>query len=213
MKSKLLLSLFIFCFSFSSAYAYDLPFIDFPNRTLGIIAPGINSIPAEYGFFQRMIGNTEANLLSLPTLGKVKIESRTSGINNYNLLTLNLSETGIRNDGVYVFDNQNNIIGYCLLEPLDIYFYQDASVILNIKSLTPNSNYLQVEIIIPANMTLKFYERDAGNFIERYAIVISKNRAILLQDSFYPKNLEENMKPYIVRAINYNLNYYDKLDN
>jgi hypothetical protein len=120
--------------------------------------------------------------------------------------------------GIYILNKNNYSIGYCLLDPmigrkknrktgiLEQSFFQNDPVINQIKSLNINSAYLQNSINMPSNSTVTNYEKSHDSFIERYIIGSTSNYDILFLDGFYPKELEENLKPYILESINYNIN-------
>ena len=63
--------------------------------------------------------------------------------------------------------------------------------------LNKSTNFLNNEIVNPK---LEFYEKDHGDYIERYAI--SDN--FFEMRAFYPKELEKNLKNRIKKVLNYN---------
>ena len=116
-----------------------------------------------------------------------------------------------KNRAIYLLEH-NNSIGYCLLDYIhfkrgDDDNFENEPVILQIKALPINPTYLQNELTIPAGATLRFYEAPHDTLIERYAILTTpsgQDSGIML-DAFYPKELEETFKPYIIEALNINM--------
>lgn len=101
--------------------------------------------------------------------------------------------------GIYILDENDRCIGYCFFDQQYIYYRRNEPEILAIKTLTKNNNYLKDELVTPSNM-INFYEKDHGDFIERYAI----NDNNFYMEAFYPKVLENNIKSRITNMLNFN---------
>lgn len=85
-------------------------------------------------------------------------------------------------------------------------------VIKNIKSLPKNNTYLKNELNIYPKIRVTFYEKQNGDYIERYTILKTPERKVLMEDSFYPKALENEIKPYVIRALNNDMTWYHNAD-
>ena len=110
--------------------------------------------------------------------------------------------------------NGDRSIGYCLFDYMDFgKRFQNDPVILQIKNLAKNQNYLQGEFVIPENSTLTIYEAPHTDYIERYAIfeMVEGEKALML-DAFYPKDLEETLKPYVLLALNQNMKEFARYE-
>ncbi|MFN4149976.1 MAG: hypothetical protein ACK4IX_03450, partial [Candidatus Sericytochromatia bacterium] len=103
----------------------------------------------------------------------------------------------VKYKGIYILDENNICIGYCLMEKAYFGHQKDATEISQMRSLKKSTNFLKNKIVNPK---LEFYEKDHGNYIERYAI----SDDFFEMQSFYPKELEKNLETRIKKVLNYN---------
>ena len=108
---------------------------------------------------------------------------------------------------------QGRIVGYALIDPMGMdYRLQNYPSVKQMNALPINHTYLKNELKSSPEFTIHFHEKNHGQFVERYGIFEflgqDKTKPInqmLLLDSFYPKELEQILKPHIIKAINFNL--------
>lgn len=129
---------------------------------------------------------------------------------NYDLSKFNDENKGyVKYKGIYILDENNICIGYCLMEKTYFGHQKDAIEIYKMRSLKKSNNFLKNKIVNPK---LDFYEKDHGNYIERYAI----SDDFFEMQSFYPKELEKNLETRIKKVLNYNYIHgvdYEKISN
>lgn len=121
----------------------------------------------------------------------------------------NYKKNYVKYKGIYILDENNMCIGYCLIEKAYFGHQKNAIEISQIKNLNKNNNFLKNKIINPR---LNFYEKDHGNYIERYAI----SDDFFEMQAFYPKELEKNLENRIKKVLNYNYIHgvdYQKINN
>lgn len=168
-------------------------------------------------WFNRELGKSEVEITNKfikPNLQREKIfyDKLTKNIDTQ-LKALFINNKGGLQKGIYLLDkNTDKTVGYNLLEQFNI----NNNLLNTIKTLTLNSLYLQNEIIQKENITVKFYEKihNESNYIERYAITTDKwGSNELVMDAFYPNNMEEYFKPYIISNINTVLDIWNKYWN
>jgi hypothetical protein len=112
------------------------------------------------------------------------------------------------------FLNSDTTIGYSLLEFIELpkNVHNDL-IVKSIKSLKEDFNYLKNDLKMFKGLEVKFYFNETNNFVERYAFLKISNQKlgnILLMESFYPKNLESQIKPYIIESLNKELASFNK---
>jgi hypothetical protein len=115
--------------------------------------------------------------------------------------------------GKYVFGSKKTVTGYCLLINMDLHDFMDDIFVRSILALPETPGYLAAQIVNPApdRITLRFYAKDHGDHIERYAIAsyyrvdYGAMMHDLVLDAYYPKVLESNFQPDMSQAINLSL--------
>ncbi len=236
-KSFIFVVLFAILYSPVKSFAFPNPSIQF-NRIVGegnvpftITGENFNIPAGDEGYFKRLIGIKKADIeqknQSLTKLIPKNLKGKMTGITD-NLKYITFSDSGIfplvengniilnpmiYKEGIYSLNEDNLTTGYCLLEPLVITTFMNASVFQQITSLPANSHYLQGKLTIPVGTTLNIYEKENGSYIERYAIFNTSKNTYLLMDAFYPKVLETNLEKSIIQALNGNMDSDFKIDN
>jgi hypothetical protein len=111
---------------------------------------------------------------------------------------------------IYINNKKNIIVGYQIFESLFITRFLNDSKISQIMSLNINNNFLKNNLNIPQNSKITFYENESQGYIERYSIFkSSNNNYYVLLDSFYPKSLEEKLKPLVIETLNKTMMLYN----
>lgn len=105
-----------------------------------------------------------------------------------------------KDKGIYIFNKSDVCIGHLFLTKGNLIDYViNQPEFVTVKGMTLNANYLGNKLVIPRN-EIKFYEKDHGDFIERYAM----NDKYLYMQAFYPKELENFMQKRIIDVLNFN---------
>lgn len=196
--------------------------VETPNVTINgyIGQPGIDGNgPGQLKFdslifqFDRLLGKPKNEILNhQKVINRIpSFRIKTVKLNNqYNSIVFK-RELSRMSRGIYILNNSDISIGYCFLEQQYIGNLENEPEIIKIKSLSVNSNYLKNDINLPNGTTLKFYEKDHGDYIERYCILDQEDTENghtehIMMDSFYPKILDSKLKKRIVTVLNYNIN-------
>lgn len=214
LKTILLLTTFFLSIEIDKlATATEVPSIYF-NQVLKQRGPAQNDNP-EYEFplesvLGRYLGKSKQEISKNPRGIKINVSKKL--INKYDLLILSGKKYTGDLKGVYIFENNNylNSIGYCLIEKSSILGYEEddslyypPSEMQQIKQLGINKSFFKNEIKLPANTNITLYEKAKNGFIERYGVLRTDNgRRYLVIDSFYPKEIDEDIKPYIFTTLN-----------
>ncbi|MBF2054529.1 MAG: hypothetical protein IGS03_13880 [Candidatus Sericytochromatia bacterium] len=109
----------------------------------------------------------------------------------------------------YIIGAKNMSEGYCLISPMNITEFMTDPLVQSIQAL-PEKAYLSNKIVNPHPhlLSLRFYEQEHPDFIERYGILSYLNKEhntwehFLLLDAYYPKNLEAALEQDTLQAIN-----------
>lgn len=157
-------------------------------------------------YFDRLLGKTKNEIIHQPKVDEgPPIRIKENSINNKNTLLILKNDSYDRmTRGIYILDKNNISIGYCILQQQGLVGVENEPEISQIKSLPVNLNYLKDDLMLPAGTTIKFHEKDHGDYIERYAIVKDSKMEYITMDGFYPKSLENKLKKRIVTVINDN---------
>jgi hypothetical protein len=187
------------------------PSVDYEDKTgervIGFANEGNPQKPEpRHGAFGREINESKNTILLFDQGGLV--ETSETKIENYTLINVRyihnyLSDLRSVERAIYILrQNEDKTIGYCLLAPININGFPDDAVIKQIKMLKPNNNFLLGQLKMPEKSKVEFYEKNHENFIERYAIAKSEHLEYLLIEMFIPKELDNQLKPRIIRSIN-----------
>ncbi|MGE3726676.1 MAG: hypothetical protein AB7I41_14045 [Candidatus Sericytochromatia bacterium] len=122
--------------------------------------------------------------------------------------------------GLYILKNGISI-GYCVVDPLEIYLPNKFEIYQNITRLVSDKNYLQGELLSHPQKELDFFSPSRQDvYTERYATLTLKmnpqelldkmvgSKHHILMRSFYPAELENLVQPYLKAALNEHLQKY-----
>ena len=178
-----------------------------------------NDITFNRGAFKRNLGYLKYEILLFNS--EIRTNTETNLTNNYDLVlkevpSYSYKEDGFyrMNQGYYIINKPDNMShGYCLIEPIITSHTPEDITLQKIKTLSINQNYLQGDLNIPSNGSIKFYENVSNGFIERYTVItysgardpddITLNLEVLLVESFYPSELDSHFKPKVKDFVNH----------
>ncbi len=107
--------------------------------------------------------------------------------------------------GTYILNSSDICVGYLLIQDFSVEEFLDQTILNTIESLAKN-NSLKGKFQIPSNIQIIVYQRDAGNFIERYVVAKTRFEKLLLLDAFYPKELDNTFEALIISTLSNNFN-------
>lgn len=142
-----------------------------------------------------------------------KEEVETINLDSYNILQIKTEFTSITPKALYILNNENKVIGYCILESLFLMSSSKSAI----TTLQTDNNLLNT-VNVQNNTVLSSYKSENNNFIERYVILDTTNSEVvesnikpdfLVAEAFYPSSLDDELIPIIRQYIQEYVNKFN----
>jgi len=177
-------------------------------------------LPHTFSSIKRHLGKKMPEIVKIqyfPKTGLGIYEKNTRKVQKQTLLNITYhhkDENGLKGSlsslATYIIGAKNLSEGYCLIHPMDITEFMTDPFVQSIQALPENPNYLSDKIVNPHPdlLTIRFYEKEHPEFIERYGVMSVQRKDLntwvhaLLLDAYYPKNLEAELQPDMLQALN-----------
>lgn len=208
------ISVFCISYPFSSSSAVKYPFVRLMPTSQdkeGEIEPTTLDSPRYPLYFYRYLGLGKNQILDKVNASLLKndaVSYTSQSVSGYELVEVNAGSKAsfgyFGGKAIYFLNSKN--VGYCILEQKPYFTDRTAPEYFGaIKALTFNDSYLASGLNIPAGVQISFYEKVAGDMVERYGIATMSGRELLVLDAFYPLQLESQVKPTIIQVLNQSL--------
>ena len=220
MIKRMILTLAVILCLGTSAYSQDAPSVTYQSYshisndrifgTPSLVRSESEDYNVAIGEYNRNLNKNKSVLASNIEYYKPHIIEK----QNYNIIRFYDGRIRWRQGivGIYILNKQDIIVGYCLIEKIgdlkSANFLSTSPVIAQMRALTNNNSFLQNNLTIPANVTVNFYEQDHGTFIERYGFAEDNTYEEFVMDAFYPKEVENDLIPFIKQALNANFSEF-----